>query len=92
MISYLDIVIPYHVPCYLITVLITTVRKLTMDIANVSNRLLTQRVNELLETSYREAYISQVRQGKEGSAALRKIVRDEVIAMLQEAADAARAA
>lgn len=62
-----------------------------MQIANVSNRILTQRVNEILETNHSESWISQVRQGKEGSAALRKIVRDEVAAMLQEAADAARA-
>lgn len=62
-----------------------------MELANVSNRLLTQRVNDLLEENYSESWISQVRQGKQGSAALRKIIRDVSAAMLQEAADAAKA-
>lgn len=92
MIWYHDIVIPYHEPCYLITVLITNVRKLTMELANVSNRILTQRVNELLTTAHSESYISQVRQDKEGSPALRRVVREEVVKMLQEATDAAKAA
>jgi len=63
-----------------------------MEIANVSNRLLTQRVNSMLGKSYGEAYISQVRQGKEGSAALRKIIKDETTTMLTEAVEASRAA
>lgn len=61
-----------------------------MLLANVSNRLLTQRVNRLLDANHSESWISQVRQEKEGSAALRKVVRDEVAVMLQEAADAAK--
>lgn len=55
-----------------------------MELANVSNRQLTQRVNEILKTKYNESYICQVKSGREGSAALRKIVRDEVRNMLME--------
>lgn len=63
-----------------------------MEIANVSNRLLTQRINESLGTNYGESYISKVRLGKDGAPALRKLVREETAKMLQEAADAAKAA
>jgi len=62
-----------------------------MEIAKVSNRLLTQRVNKLLGADHSESLISQVRLGKQGSASLRKVVRDEVAAMLTEAAEAAKA-
>ena len=61
-----------------------------MEIASVSNRMITQRINAMLGRNYGEAYMSQVRQGKEGSAALRKIVRDETATMLMQAAEAAR--
>jgi len=63
-----------------------------MEIATVSNRLLTQRINAMLGKNYTESYISQVRGGKEGSAALVKVVKDEVAAMLMQAAEAAKAA
>lgn len=62
-----------------------------MEIANVSNRLLTQRINAMLGTNYGESYISQVKGGREGAPALRKLVKDEISAMLTEAAEAARA-
>ena len=63
-----------------------------MELANVSNRLLTQRINAMLGTNYGESYISQVRHGKEGSAALRLVVKNETAAMLVEAAEVAKAA
>jgi len=63
-----------------------------MQLATVSNRLLTQRVNALLGTAHDESYISQVRQGKAGAPALKKVVKDEVTAMLTEAAQAAATA
>jgi hypothetical protein len=55
-----------------------------MELANVSNRQLTQRVNGILKTKYNESYICQVKSGREGSAALKKIVRDEIRNMLTE--------
>jgi hypothetical protein len=70
--------------CYLIPVLITTKENVQMELANVSNRQLTARINEMLGKEYSEAYICQVKGGKEGSAALRKVVRDEVRNMLME--------
>ena len=63
-----------------------------MEVANVSNRLLTQRINIMLKTNYTESYMSQVRQGKEGSAALQLVVKNETTAMLVEAAETAKAA
>lgn len=56
-----------------------------METANVSNRQLTARINEMLGKSYSEAYICQVKGRREGSAALRKVVRDEMRNMLMEA-------
>lgn len=61
-----------------------------MEIAKVSLEVLTQRVNAILGTTYGSNYLSQVRLGKAGSAALRKVVREETAAMLQEAAEAAK--
>jgi hypothetical protein len=62
-----------------------------MQLATVPLEALTQRVNRLLQKDYSPTYISGVRNGNTGSAALRHIVRTETAAMLQEAADAAKA-
>lgn len=62
-----------------------------MVLAKVNLKILTERVNRLLGTSHDEPYMAKVRSGQAGSAALRHIVAEETAAMLQEAADAAKA-
>lgn len=59
-----------------------------MELAKVNLKVLTERVNELLGTGHDEPYMSKVRAGNAGSAALRAICRQEETKMLQEAAEA----
>lgn len=58
---------------------------MNQTLANVSTRILTQRVNRRLKTKSRESYISRVKHGKAGSASLKDVVNQEVIALLEEA-------
>jgi hypothetical protein len=62
-----------------------------MELAKVNLTVLTARVNRVLGTSHDEPYMSKVRAGNAGSAALQKVTRDEIAKMLQEAAEAAKA-
>lgn len=59
-----------------------------MELARVNLKILTERVNERLGTRHDEPYMSRVRAGASGSAALRAIVREEETKMLREAAEA----
>lgn len=62
-----------------------------MELAKVNLGILTQRVNKRLGTRHDEPYMSKVRRGEAGSSALQDIVRQEIAAMLSEAAEAAKA-
>ena len=62
-----------------------------MELAKVSLRILAERVNKRLGTKHDEPYMSKVRRGEAGSPALQDITRQEIVAMLNEAAEAASA-
>lgn len=62
-----------------------------MQLATVPLEALTQRVNKRLGTEYKAPYISTARKQGIGHPGLLMAIRQETAAMLQEAADQARA-
>lgn len=62
-----------------------------MENAKASLKLLTDKVNEALETHHSETYVSSVRGGRRGSPALRRIVHQIEAEILREAAATAPA-
>lgn len=63
-----------------------------MDLVKISLKVLTERINCRLGTGYDETYLSRVRRGIAGAPALQDVVKSEEARILQEAADAAKAA
>lgn len=59
-----------------------------MELAKVNLKLLTERVNKRLTTSYDDPYISRVRRGMGGSPALQDVVQQEEAKILREAIEA----
>ncbi|MEO7957632.1 MAG: hypothetical protein ABIW76_13175 [Fibrobacteria bacterium] len=62
-----------------------------MAMAKANLRLLTERVNDVLDTAYADTYISSVRNGSRGGAALRRVVAQIEAEIMREAVDAAAA-
>ena len=62
-----------------------------MQLATVPLETLTRRVNERLGTDYKPPYISTCRKQGVGHPGLLRAIKLETAAMLQEAADAAKA-
>lgn len=62
-----------------------------MQLATVPLEALTQRVNRRMGTDYKAPYISTVRKQGIGHPGLIMAIKQETAAMLQEAADAAKA-
>ena len=62
-----------------------------MQIATVSLEALTERVNRRLSATYRPNTVSQARKHGVGHPGLLLAIRQETAALLQEAADAAKA-